>query len=904
MSSENRHDVKLSGPCSIDVHAADKVASKASLTSEERHKYTLMQAVGFNTMNMFGTGPLITIPYCINAVSPKGPQAMVGYALAVIACICDSCIWSELATMWPQSGGSYVYLRELYGPKTWGKLASFMFIWQFFVSGPAEVASGFIAIAEYMVYFNEAALMYWPRVGIALTSLLFCSFLLFRGLHDIGRITLVLWAITLFSIFYSLVWGFSAWDPKNLDLPENAFSGGKQAVWAVAAATRFGVYDMSGYYDVCFMGGEVRDPQRIIPISCIVTCIVVGIIFILVYLAVLGHIPWQFMVELYSDEHANPVGIMSIFAESRSGPVFAGIFTIIVALTIFGSVFAVLCGFGYLPYAAAKDGTFFSVFAHESTWFPGIADYSLGAVILLSGMWCFFSLELVVEIMTTMMVLVMFIGQSVGLLVYRYTVPEHEQRPGWRMPLFPLPVIIQLLIFVFIWITTDSTSLWGSETPILELSLGFIMVGPALFLMRAKVLEEWPFADPEGDGINSEPEKSMEKGIEDAEFLRQEPDDSCSEGSEQEAVQIQSGAALTQQIIQTSAVMEAPRTSSPEHTPEGVSLGVGLAEIELDFLDGDKPVQHGADTTSHGAQQAGLVSLQAVSPAGVPSLPEVLDTSRQARAEHGCACEHEAARDAIVDCKPIATVRIPLSATPAQSQQVQAAEVSVMGGPDTCGSVDIFDDSTATFTSLGRGHRDVLSKMSLTSVVSTSTPESGSPIREVSTPDETATSNEHDPFIAEVPPVNLDGGIDEDDHQKKLDGENEDAQDPVSVTTHVIVDDANVPRAAHDISGFGNKAGDICEDLHDDHEPSAETSRANLDGGVDGDGRQHKMAGENAGAQVLVAVTTRTAVTAACAVQDASSSDNEAAVIGEELHDNHEPLAERATPSHTVASAD
>merc|ERR1719440_1082033 len=117
---------------------------------------------------------------------------MIGYTLAVVACTCDSLVWSEISTMWPQSGGSYVYLRELFGPQTWGRLASFMFIWQFFVSGPAEVASGFIAIAEYMVYFNEASLQYWPRVAIALSSLFLCSLLLFRGLHDVGRVTLIL----------------------------------------------------------------------------------------------------------------------------------------------------------------------------------------------------------------------------------------------------------------------------------------------------------------------------------------------------------------------------------------------------------------------------------------------------------------------------------------------------------------------------------------------------------------------------------------------------------------------------------------------------------------------------------------------------------------------------------------
>merc|ERR1719384_2654294 len=72
--------------------------------STESNKFTLLQAVGFNTMNMFGTGPLITIPYCLAQVDPMGPHAMIGYGVACIACVCDSMVWAEMGSMWPKSG--------------------------------------------------------------------------------------------------------------------------------------------------------------------------------------------------------------------------------------------------------------------------------------------------------------------------------------------------------------------------------------------------------------------------------------------------------------------------------------------------------------------------------------------------------------------------------------------------------------------------------------------------------------------------------------------------------------------------------------------------------------------------------------------------------------------------------
>mmetsp|Transcript_110307 Transcript_110307/g.200691 ORF Transcript_110307/g.200691 Transcript_110307/m.200691 type:complete len:375 (-) Transcript_110307:96-1220(-) len=264
----------------------------------------------------------------------------------------------------------------------------------------------------------------------------------------------------------------------------------------VAAATRFGVYDMTGYYDVCFLGGEVCNPKRTIPVSCLLTCLIVAVVYILIYLAVLGHLHWESFIEMYSvDFPGNPTGIMSIFTESRLGTGFAYVVTLLVAMTIFGSIFSMLCGFGYLPYAAAKDGLFFSMFAHESSWYPGLADYSLSLVIGLSAVFCFFDIKLVIDAMTTMLVLVQFAGQSIGLLYYRYTTPLNEQPDGWRMPLFPLPCILQIVLFLFIWVTSPSVLLWNDDKPILELSVAFLLVGVVLFYARQYRHGSWPFGN-------------------------------------------------------------------------------------------------------------------------------------------------------------------------------------------------------------------------------------------------------------------------------------------------------------------------------------------------------------------------------------------------------------------------
>lgn len=492
--TEEQQDAKRGEVEKTTQNATQKSFAEPGLT--ERGKFTLLQVIGFNTMNMFGTGPLITIPYCLASVDPMGPHAMIGYAIACLACACDSMVWAELGSMWSKSGGPYVYLRQLYGEHTWGRLVSFMYVWQFFVSCPAEVASGFIAVAEYLVYFDAEVLEYGPRVGISLGCLSICSFLLYRKIDDIGRVTTVLWAITVGTILYVLIAGFSDFHSEYFKTPKNAFTGAGKVMMTVAAATRFGVYDMTGYYDVCFMGGVVQNPVKNIPISCIGTCCIVACVYLLVYVAVLGHLDWTSFVQIYADDYdgdLSQVGIISTFSESRVGSGFACFMTVVVAITIFGSTFSMLCGQPYVPYAAAKDGVFFRIFAHESKRYPGVADLSLLVIVILSGAWCFFSLDTVIDALVTMIVFVQFIGQSVGLIYFRWRVPRDLQPPGWRMPLYPLPCIIQIVIFSFIWITTDSVLLWGSEQPILELAVAFLCIGPILFLCHARCNKTWPF---------------------------------------------------------------------------------------------------------------------------------------------------------------------------------------------------------------------------------------------------------------------------------------------------------------------------------------------------------------------------------------------------------------------------
>src|SRR5213083_1553237 len=115
-------------------------------------RFGLLQATALNMSNMIGIGPFITIPLLMSALNGGGPQAMLGWIVAVAISIADGMVWSELGAALPGSGGSYVYLREGYGRETYGRLMAFLFIWQFILSGPLEIASGYIGFAQYLGY--------------------------------------------------------------------------------------------------------------------------------------------------------------------------------------------------------------------------------------------------------------------------------------------------------------------------------------------------------------------------------------------------------------------------------------------------------------------------------------------------------------------------------------------------------------------------------------------------------------------------------------------------------------------------------------------------------------------------------------------------------------------------------
>jgi amino acid transporter len=401
--------------------------------------------------------------------------------------------------MMPQAGGSYAYLREMYGSNRAGRLASFLYVWQLGFSAPLSIASGCIGLAQYAAYlWPELAASVFPHAkfaplaGLHFTSLVAAGTcvvtvaLLYRNVRSIARLAWILWAGVLLTLGGVILAGFTHFNASQaLSFPPGAFHPGHTFFSGLGAATLIATYDYWGYYNVGFLGAEIRDPGRAIPRAILISIFVVAALYLLMNVSVLGVIPWQEMTGAVNLQ--SRYAIVAVVMQRTLGPVAAHVIALLVMWTAFASVFALLLGYSRVPYAAALDGNYFRIFGrlHPKEGFPNISLLALGAV---ATLFCFFDLRDVIAALVAIRIILQFLMQHAGVVMLRLREPDRV-RP-FRMWLYPLPPILAAAGFLFI--------LFSRQDPARELRYGAAIgiSGCVLYFIRARVRREWPFAIP------------------------------------------------------------------------------------------------------------------------------------------------------------------------------------------------------------------------------------------------------------------------------------------------------------------------------------------------------------------------------------------------------------------------
>jgi amino acid transporter len=445
-------------------------------------RFGLLQATALNITNMIGIGPFITIPIIMGTINGGGPQCMLGWLAGLLVVLPDGLIWAELGAAMPTSGGSYFWLREGFGRETWGRLMGFLFIWQFIVSGPMEIGTGFIGVKQYLGFLlGHVSKAEMNTINVGLTVLLY--FLLYRRIDSVGKITVWLWIGTMITVLGVIFTGALHFDSKiAFDFPPKAFSFSLGFLGGLGAATSIGIYDYLGYYDVCYIGEEVRDPGKVIPRSIVLSVLGVGLIYLLMNFSIIGVVPWKSFVCGPDDD---PVAIGSIFMEKIWGTKVAWVFTLLIIWTAFGSIFTLTLGYSRVPFAAARDGGFFRIFdrLHPTKDFPHI---SLTLIVVLSISFSFFDLSTLITALIALRIIVQFIGQIGAVALLRRSKPDMP-RP-FRICLYPLPALLALAGWCFVLLTTKRTPQC--------IALVALAVGVVAFLVWSRVIGAWPFKRP------------------------------------------------------------------------------------------------------------------------------------------------------------------------------------------------------------------------------------------------------------------------------------------------------------------------------------------------------------------------------------------------------------------------
>ncbi|HJT77796.1 MAG TPA: APC family permease [Gemmataceae bacterium] len=471
-----------------------------------RRHFGLLQAVALNVTMIVGAGVFVTIPLMLGKL--PGPYALLGWLGGGALILLDGLVWSELGATLPGSGGSYLYLLECYGRRRWGRLAAFLFIWQFLLSGPLEIASGLIAMAQFstalsrgFALFNEAHtrkvellagtglfVSFSPaRMGAVLAGVLIL-FLLYRRVTTLGRLTVAFWLGVLAVIAWVLVEGGLRFDPAVAFAPPAASPAAGGLAYNLGGVMLLALYSYFGYYQICYVGDEVRDPGRTIPRAVVGSAALVCVLFLALHLAMLGTVPWR-EVPLGDDNYS----LTADFMRRIHGDWAASVVTVLLMGSCFVSVFAGLLGYSRIPYGAARYGHFFAPLGrvHPVHHIPHVALLLVGGLTLL---WTFFDLQSVIEALIVTRILEQFVAQIVGVMLLRRREPDRA-RP-YRMALYPLPCLLALAGWLYLYATANP---WY-----ILLGLATLTAGAVAFVLWSWTTRRWPFAAA-GTGLEEKP---------------------------------------------------------------------------------------------------------------------------------------------------------------------------------------------------------------------------------------------------------------------------------------------------------------------------------------------------------------------------------------------------------------
>jgi len=458
-------------------HSTPHLPSEIALASDKLVRgMGLVQSTAVNMLEMIGIGPFITIGVILSAMG--GPQAIVGWLLGAVFSICDGMVYAELGAAMPGAGGAYIYFREAFNARTWGRLISFLFLWETIFAAPLSISAACVGFAEYSHYFFPGLTHLGVGLLAAFISLL-VAFLLYRPIKTVGRLSVIMLGIVLTAMLWVIGAGLIHMNPAMaFDFPPGAFHLSKPFFFGLASATLIAMYNYGGYNNITYLGAEVKNPSRNIPRAIVLSVLLVAVLYLCMSVVIIGTIPWR--------DAAVSHAVVSEFIGKLFGSRAAALMTVLILAATLGGIFTMTLGYSRILYAAGAEGNFFKVFGrvHPRGHFPTI---SLIAISVMAVPLCWLTLERLLSALMITQIVFQFIPQIFALFAIRWY--RREIVRPYSMWLYPVPAIVALVGWTYVASTPDQRQY--VQSAVILLVLGLIA-----YLLRARSLRCWPL-EPE-----------------------------------------------------------------------------------------------------------------------------------------------------------------------------------------------------------------------------------------------------------------------------------------------------------------------------------------------------------------------------------------------------------------------
>lgn len=451
----------------------------------------LFQSTVLNMIDMVGIGPFVTLPIVMGLM---GGMFLYAWIAGAILALIDAMIWSELGAAYPLAGGSYNFLKEAYGKNGMGRMMSFLYVWQTIIQAPLVAASAAIGFSQYLGYLIHLDI--WQQKTVSATVIVFVTILLYRKIDSIGKIAVLLWSGVILTIGWIIIGGIAHGNfLQPLKDINTDFSWGQLASFLFGQACIKTVYSYLGYYNVCHLGGEIKNPGKNIPRSMFISVIGIAVLYIAMNMSVSSVISWQ-EIKHWQDTGVNTF-VVSTFIERLYGIAAANTITVMILWVALASLFAVMLGYSRVPYAAAIDGAFFKVFGklHPTKNFPYVSLLVLAGFAFVFSL--LFKMKHVIDGILAMRIMVQFIGQAAGVILLRRR--NGTKHLPYKMPLYPVPIILVIAMWLFIFYATG-----------LAIILSFLIVffsGLIVYFMYAKFQNQWPYKKQEDFSLSEDVDK-------------------------------------------------------------------------------------------------------------------------------------------------------------------------------------------------------------------------------------------------------------------------------------------------------------------------------------------------------------------------------------------------------------